>query len=134
MTANPHKLHILLVDDEPAFKVFTSMVLTHNGYRVSQACDGWEALHLIEEIYGRGDQLDLLFTDLNMELMSGLELIQHVRALGIDVPVLVASGFIYDEGFAQLQQIAGHKFLVKPFRAEVMLAYVKDLIEQKVNP
>jgi CheY-like chemotaxis protein len=129
ITTEQRKMHILLVDDDPAFRVFTSMVLTHKGYQVSLACDGNEALGMIAEIYNRGERLDLLFTDLNMDVMSGWELISKVRDRGITVPVLVASGYLRDELFEQLQQLNRHKFLVKPFRTEVMLEYVESLVQ-----
>ena len=127
MNAAPPKIRILLVDDDPAVRAFISMVLSEFGYRVCQACDCREALLLTEELQRRGDRPDLLFTELNMQPMSGLELAGRVRASGLDVPVLVAGGFIYDADFEALQRLARHRFLVKPFKTQEMLQYIGEL-------
>lgn len=121
------KKHVLLVDDDPAFRSYASMLLTRNGYRVSQACDGFEALQSVEKLKQNDDDIHLLFTDLKMEAMSGVELIRKVRAQGIDVPVLVVSGALDEATFEELQLIKGHKFLVKPFKPQELLQYVKQL-------
>lgn len=122
------KKHVLLVDDDPAFRSYASMLLSKNGYRVSQACDGLEALQTVARTLDGSDRIDLLFTDLKMERMSGTELISKVRALGLDVPVLVATGFLDDVSFEELQQIKRHQLLVKPFKQQELLLCVERLI------
>jgi two-component system KDP operon response regulator KdpE len=121
------KQHILLVDDDPAFRSYASLLLAGNGYRVTQACDGRQALQSIEKLQEDGEPVDLLFTDLRMAGMSGLELIRKVRGLGLDLPVLVATGFLDEVSFEELQQIKSHQFLVKPFKPEDLLRHVAEL-------
>ena len=120
--------HVLLVDDDPAFRSYASMLLSRNGYRVSQACDGLEALQSVSRMLDGSDRIDLLFTDLKMENMSGMELITKVRALGLDVPVLVATGFLDEVSFQELQRINRHQLLVKPFKQQDLLLCVERLI------
>ena len=119
---------MLLVDDDPAFRSYASMLLSRNGYRVSQACDGLEALQSVSRMLDGSDRIDLLFTDLKMENMSGMELITKVRALGLDVPVLVATGFLDEVSFQELQRINRHQLLVKPFKQQDLLLCVERLI------
>ena len=121
------KKHVLLVDDDPGFRSYASMLLTKNGYRVSQACDGWEALQSVKKMQENADHIDLLFTDLRMKTMSGMELILKVRALGLDMPVLVATGFLDDVSFDELQRIKRHQFLSKPFKPQELLQHVEEL-------
>ena len=116
-----------MVDDDPGFRSYASALLTKNGYRVSQACDGWEALQSVERIRNCADHIDLLFTDLKMDAMSGMELIHKVRSLGLDMPVLVATGFLDEVSFEELQLITKHELLLKPFKAQELLEYVQQL-------
>jgi len=123
------KKHILLVDDDPAFRSYASMLLVREGYRVSQACDGGEALTCVALFRERGDAIQLLFTDLKMDGMSGLELIQQLRGMGVEVPVLVATGFLDEVSFEELQQIKSHRFLLKPFKPGELLLCVRQMID-----
>jgi CheY-like chemotaxis protein len=122
------KKHILLVDDDPAFRSYAVMLLARGGYRVSQACDGEEALQSVACFQKKGEVIDLLFTDLKMEGMSGLELILKLRRLGVEVPVLVATGYLDEVSFEELQQIKSHRFLLKPFKPGDLLLCVQQMM------
>ena len=119
--------HVLLVDDDPAFRSWATMLLSQCGYRVSQACDGSDALQAIEKFAGQDDRIDLLFTDLAMERMSGRELIETVLVLGLRLPVLVATGFLDEASLGALRKIENYRFLVKPFKPQDMFHYLAEL-------
>lgn len=123
------KKHVLLVDDDPGFRSFACMLLTKNGYRVSQACDGSEALRSVEKFLHDSECFDLLFTDLKMEPMSGMELIREIQARGLHVPVLIATGFLDEVSLEELQQIETYQFLIKPFKAQDLLRCAEQLTD-----
>ena len=64
------KHHILIVDDYQDLRESLGLFLRMSGYEVSEAKNGKEALSLIDEHH-----FDIVITDLNMPLMSGLELL-----------------------------------------------------------
>jgi signal transduction histidine kinase/CheY-like chemotaxis protein/streptogramin lyase len=82
--------HILLVDDEPAVCNAFKAVLTHAGYRVTTRNDPLVAL---DEFLEHHDQYDLVFTDLTMPGMTGIELAKRIFEIRPGLPILLATGF-----------------------------------------
>jgi CheY-like chemotaxis protein len=80
--------HILLVDDNRLGLVARKSVLEELGYRITTAPEGQSAL----ELYGAGT-FDLVITDYKMPKMNGLELIQRIREIAADAPIIMISGY-----------------------------------------
>ena len=81
------RVRLLVVDDEPAVLEVTSALLTAEGYDVSTAEDGLQAVdRLVEPLP------DLVISDLRMPNMSGFELLALVRQRFPHVPVIAMSG------------------------------------------
>lgn len=81
---------ILVVDDEPDLRAGLRAVLEDEGYNVQEAINGFDGIIRIFQMYPR---IDLVFVDLMMKHLSGLDLIQIARAsYAQDVPILVISG------------------------------------------
>jgi CheY-like chemotaxis protein len=78
---------ILLVDDEPMLRDTMAMVLNEEGYDVSTAVDGFDALAQL-----RRTLPDIIISDLNMPGMSGFEFLTVVRARFPQIPVIAMSG------------------------------------------
>ena len=77
---------ILVVDDEPPIRRLLRTGLGTQGYAIAEAADAAEALARLET-----EKPDLLVLDLGLPGRNGLELLQELRAAGIDVPVVVLS-------------------------------------------
>lgn len=80
---------VLLVDDEVQVRLTTAAMLGELGYSVVEAPGGREALRLVEG----GLRPDLIVTDHIMPTMTGTELLDALRARGVDAPALVVSGY-----------------------------------------
>lgn len=93
---------ILVVDDDPFVGEMLAIVLEGEGYEVTAACGGREAL----EALGQGTGTALVLTDMLMPGMDGLELTREIRKLDGRVPVLVLSAR-NDEEFRQLAAESG---------------------------
>jgi two-component system chemotaxis response regulator CheY len=110
-------MQILIVDDSRTMRMLVKRTLRQAGYGghdVLEAADGAEALDLI-----RDQGVDLVLCDVNMPRMSGLELLQTLRAR--DNKVLF--GFVTSEGTPSMREVAaqeGANFVItKPFTADV---------------
>jgi CheY-like chemotaxis protein len=86
------KHRILLVDDEPGIRESMSMLLTAEGYDVSTAEHGFDALLQLKQ-----SSPDVIISDLNMPQMSGFELLSVVRRRFPEIPVVAMSG-AYESG------------------------------------
>ncbi|HZC38246.1 MAG TPA: PAS domain S-box protein [Sphingomicrobium sp.] len=84
----PPDLRVLLVEDNPAVRDFAAELLEDLHCKVTTADGGDEAMRLL-----RSQQFDLVFSDVVMPSISGLELAQLVKAEQLDIPVLLATGY-----------------------------------------
>lgn len=122
--ALPRQHHILLVDDEAAVAGAIERLLARNDFAVTVATNGAEALDLL-----RGQStFDLVLTDQTMPVMTGIELVERLRADGNTTPIVLASGFgasIDADRIAHLRDI--HR-IDKPFASSDLLQLVRTVL------
>ncbi len=114
---------VLLVDDNLQVAEVAAAVLAEAGYRVCVVHDGARALQELEAA-----RFALLFSDLVMSGMSGLELAREARRLRPDLPVLLATGY---SDAAQSAIREGYDVVAKPYHPAILLAAVGRLIACK---
>ncbi|MCE9603104.1 MAG: response regulator [Gemmatimonadetes bacterium] len=117
---------VLVVDDEAEVRTVVTRMLEGLGLAVRQACDGDEALEQLE--VRAGAPIDLVLLDLTMPKRSGPATLTEMRARGIRVPVIIASGFSA-EAVPEGSGIGG--FLQKPFRAETLERAVASVLADR---
>lgn len=118
------KRKVLLVEDEEIIRKGIKKMIEQviGGYEVcGEAANGRDALRLLEYA-----QPDIIVTDIRMEHLSGLELIQKVRTLNEKLPIIIISGHA-DFQYAQAAIAYGASaYLIKPVdRIELMQALAK---------
>jgi len=86
------KKKIMVVDDETDFSFAMEYWLKSKGYEVKTAPDGYKALDLMNEF-----KPDLIFLDLNMPGIDGVETLKRIRQVDKEVPVIVISAFVEDK-------------------------------------
>jgi two-component system, cell cycle sensor histidine kinase and response regulator CckA len=117
---------ILVVEDEPGVRTFIRTILERHGYAVIEAGSGEAALAEI----ARPDQpVDLLLTDVVLSGIDGSRLADRIGRQHTNVRVLFMSGYA-DPLNAPLQQ--GRTLIEKPFSANVLLARVRDALDQSL--
>lgn len=79
---------ILIVDDNKDYVELISEFLSGEGYAVSTACNGREAIATLEQV----GEFDLIITDVLMPDIDGIGLINYIKSAGKDVPVIALSG------------------------------------------
>ena len=118
---------ILVADDEAHILHVVSMKLKNAGFDVNTAVDGEEALDLC-----LSERPDLVITDYQMPLMTGLEFLQELRKAPqcADIPamMLTARGFDIEE--SEMEQAGIRAVLAKPFSPREILQKVNELLEQ----
>jgi two-component system cell cycle sensor histidine kinase/response regulator CckA len=113
---------VLVVEDEFAVRQFVRRALEKRGYEILQAASGPDAIELVRSQSGA---LDLIVTDVVMPGMSGARLIQELRQMGVDAPVLYMSGYTDDEVIRRGVKHSEVLLLAKPFTAPQLAAAVQ---------
>ncbi len=125
-TLRPGQERILLVEDDPDIREFTSSALELLGYQVYQAADGLEAWQKIQE----GLKVDLIISDLIMPQMDGKELLEKVKEIAPETKFILISGYTKDylEGYTLPP---GVTFLQKPYSVKALSQEIRLLLDQK---
>lgn len=116
--------HILMVDDEPKMRDLVKLYLEREGYKVTEAADGEQALNLLP-----GANYDLVILDVMMPKIDGLTVCREIRK-NHEIPVimLTARGEEIDRvlGF----ELGADDYVVKPFSPRELVARVKALLRR----
>ncbi len=104
---------VLLVEDEPMVRTVAERALTRHGYTVITASSGEEAL----EIIGRGDEIDLMISDVVMPGMDGPATVAEARKTRPDLKILFMSGYA-EEQLRKSIDLDNVAFLPKPFSVQ----------------
>jgi two-component system nitrogen regulation response regulator NtrX len=117
--------HILVVDDEKNIRRSLEMILQGDGYHVSSAENGKEALHLIRE-----NGMDLVFLDLLMPEMSGIDVLKQIKLQKQEMMVVMMSGHGTIENAVDAVKLGAYDFIEKPLTKEKVLITVKNALEK----
>jgi two-component system, chemotaxis family, chemotaxis protein CheY len=115
---------VLVVDDSATVRQQVTMALQQAGFAVAEACDGIEGLEVLDK-----GGISMVICDVNMPRMSGLDMLEHMKdkpqRAGIPVVMLTTEGH---PALVDRAKKAGAKgWIVKPFKADLMIAAVKKL-------
>lgn len=119
--------NLLLVDDDPSLLKLLGMRLSSEGFRVTTAESGHDALRVL----GR-EQIDLVISDLRMDEMDGMALFAEIqkRQPGMPVIILTAHGSIPDAVAATQQGVFG--FLTKPVDRDALYKAIDEALAQSM--
>jgi DNA-binding response OmpR family regulator len=114
----------IVVDDEPLIRQLVSTVLRRRGWTVIEAADGSVALSVVGE-----GSVDLLVTDYEMPVISGLRLAEQMRELDDQLPVLMVSG--RPDVAHKMRSLRGPHtaFVRKPFPVEELVASIGSIVD-----
>lgn len=117
---------ICLVDDEPGILKTLSELLEDEGYQVTSAKSGMDALDVI-----RQDPPDLVFLDIWMPDLDGLEVLKRVRQQFPHMLVIVMSGHGSIETAVQATKLGAYDYLEKPLDSEKITILVRNALHQR---
>ena len=126
--SNDPKTRILIVDDDPSIRTTVAMLLADEGYEVSTAEDGFDAL-----LQMKSTVPELIVSDLNMPQMSGFEFLSVIRRRFPQVLVVAMSG-AYQAGDAVPGGVIADAFYAKGSdKPGILLKFVADLLKNSAS-
>jgi two-component system response regulator PilR (NtrC family) len=117
---------ILVVDDEEIMREILETLLTREGYRVKLASNGEEGLEL-----AKSDPFDAAVVDVMMPGMDGLTLLEQLKKLDDDLPVLMVTAFASVETAIAAMKRGAFDYITKPFKNDEVLVVVRNAIERR---
>jgi DNA-binding response OmpR family regulator len=117
--------HVLVADDEPHIGRIIKMKLEQGPFRVTLAYDGQEALELLE----RDASIGLVLLDLMMPHLSGLDVLQRMRAddRWKDIPCIILTAAGQEQQHRRAMALGASEFLTKPFSPKKLYARAAEL-------
>jgi CheY-like chemotaxis protein len=114
---------VLVVDDDPAVRKSIDRVLTGKGYAVITAENGEEAMRKLNE-----EKYDLVYTDIRMPGISGLDVAEQVKARKPWTPVVIITGYGTDAAEARAKAAGVSSFMHKPLSPEMIEGSARDAL------
>lgn len=119
---------VLVVDDDPVVGRSFERVLSGKGYAVITARDGEEALRKLD-----AEAYDVVFTDIRMPGMDGLEVAERVKASQPWLPVVIVTGYGTEENEARAEAAGVSEFLRKPLSPEAIEGSAEKALHERIE-
>ena len=115
---------ILVVDDEYHMLKLFEKILTKQGHEVKTAGSGTQAISLLEK-----NDFDLMFSDLKMPDLGGMDLLKEVKARHLDIPFIIITAYGSIESAVEAMKTGAFDYLTKPFRKNDILLTVEKALK-----
>ncbi|MDI6729680.1 MAG: sigma-54 dependent transcriptional regulator, partial [Thermodesulfovibrionales bacterium] len=120
------KPKILIVDDEPDICKALEFLLKREGYSVTSANSGEDAIEKL-----KAESFDVVITDLKMGKVDGITVLEKAKEINHDMPVIMMTAFASIESAVEAMKKGASDYIVKPFLNEEIKLTIKKVIEQK---
>ncbi|SYZ72473.1 putative FOG: CheY-like receiver [Candidatus Zixiibacteriota bacterium] len=117
---------ILVIDDTQVIRKFLEEVLTDSGFEVDTAADGKEGFEMV-----LANDYAMIFCDVHMPVMNGLQAVSEIKAVRPDVPIIMTDSFPEREA-EEAAQMGAICCLTKPFDLQELKKTVNRILKKKV--
>ncbi|GAB3789325.1 response regulator [Virgibacillus kimchii] len=114
---------ILIIDDQPGIRMLLTDIFENEGYKITTAADGKEAVNKIYK-----NEYDLVLVDYNLPIMNGMEILEKLERDNMKTKIIVMSGLSDEvekelDGFHLVKEV-----FAKPFDIQQLVETVKNII------
>lgn len=115
---------ILFADDSSIMRLFARMSTRGlHDVTLTEAQDGLDAVEKIGK-----EMFDLIITDINMPKMDGLQLIMHVRKIGLRVPIIILTTLGEERDVARGMDLGANDYVTKPISAHKLTDIISNFM------
>jgi len=116
---------LLVVDDEPnMLRLLKTILMDKTGYEVTTTNNPLEVSKLLQE-----DPCNVVITDLKMPLVDGMDLIEIIKKIDRNLPIIIITAYGTIETAEEAIQKGAYDFITKPFRKETILITIRRALE-----
>ena len=115
--------NILIVDDEKNYPTIIGEILQEEGYTSLTASSGMEALDILNN-----ELIDLVLTDVKMPGMGGIQLLEKIKEIKPDIPVIIMTAYGSVEKAVEAMHKGAYTFILKPFENQTLIAHIAKAI------
>lgn len=118
---------ILIVDDDPVARDVLSEILARvGGYGTDIAIDGFEGIEKV-----RNNNYDIIFTDLTMPRLNGMDLLRETRKIAPSIPVIVVTAFSSIDNAVNAMKEGARDFITKPFKINTVTSLTDKILGER---
>lgn len=117
---------IIVVDDDPYVRESTTMLLQMSGFTVRPFSDGNDVLASLRSV-----SVDTILTDVNMPIMTGIELLEKIRQIDQETPVILMTAYAELDMAVSAIQKGAYDFIIKPYNPSYLIHAVEKAVNYK---
>ncbi|HMD13753.1 MAG TPA: response regulator [Bacteroidota bacterium] len=117
------KARILIVDDEDDLRTLLRHILTAQGYQVTAASDGEEAIELIKQ-----QKFDVALLDIQMPNINGIQVLKYIKEHSPQTQSVMLTGYADLKHAMEAKEFGARDFIGKPYRPEDVLSTIEHIL------
>ncbi len=119
---------ILIIDDDAEIRYSLTRVLSSRKWRVAEAASGEQGIAVV-----KSDPPDLIFLDLRMGGMSGIETLQHIRSANPKQMVVLMTAFGTAQTAIEAMKYGAFDYIMKPFDSQKVLTIAETALQARAD-
>ena len=116
--------NILIIDDDAGVRDVLEAFFSEEGFDVSAVSGGESGLHILKQM-----EFDIIFVDLVMPGMGGLQVLEELSKMKVEIPCIVMTGFATTETAVDAMKLGAIDYITKPFNLEELLIITKRVFD-----
>ncbi|MCG8401639.1 MAG: response regulator [Firmicutes bacterium] len=118
----------MVVDDQPGVRYLLDIVINESGHKAHTAQNGLEAVEMAHSV-----RPDLIFMDVRMPIMGGLEALAKIKSTLPETEVIIMTAYGSDETIEEAKQLGALGCMAKPFDIEDIKNFLLDYTRKKLR-
>ncbi len=114
---------ILIIDDDSEIRYSLDRVLSQAGYQIIEAASGEEGIEIV-----RKQSPSIIFLDIRMGGMTGIEALQHLRSIDRQVPIILMTAFGTTQTAIEAMKFGAFDYVMKPFDPEKVISLAESAL------
>lgn len=119
------KAHILIVDDENDLRTLLRHILTAQGYQITDAADGEEAIELIKL-----QKFDIALLDIQMPNINGIQVLKYIKEHSPQTKAVMLTGYADLKHAMEAKEFGARDFIGKPYKLEDVLSTIEHILAE----